>query len=67
TTPTSSRPTSEAGRPPGTCSPPISVGVDLRPEAGQPEMATVNAILDALPAAAREAVLVRFLSAVYAT
>ncbi|MEU6782435.1 aspartate aminotransferase family protein [Nonomuraea angiospora] len=43
-----------------------SVGVDLRPEAGQPEMATVNAILDALPAAAREAVLLRFLSAVYA-
>ncbi|MET7327265.1 aspartate aminotransferase family protein [Nonomuraea sp. NPDC005650] len=43
-----------------------SVGVDLRPEAGQPEMAMVNAILDALPADAREAVLVRFLAAVYA-
>jgi hypothetical protein len=42
-----------------------SVGVDLRPGAGQPEMATVNAVLDALPAAGREAVLVRFLSVVY--
>ncbi|SEG98218.1 Glutamate or tyrosine decarboxylase [Nonomuraea solani] len=44
-----------------------SVGVDLRPGAGQPEMAVVNAVLDALPAAAREAVLVRFLSSMYAT
>ncbi|UBU13146.1 pyridoxal phosphate-dependent decarboxylase family protein [Nonomuraea gerenzanensis] len=42
-----------------------SVGVDLRPGAGQPEMATVNAVLDALPAPAREAVLVRFLSVLY--
>ncbi|MGP3933212.1 pyridoxal phosphate-dependent decarboxylase family protein [Nonomuraea sp. KM88] len=42
-----------------------SVGVDLRPGAGQPEMATVNAVLDALPAPAREAVLVRFLSVIY--
>ncbi|MEV4169256.1 aspartate aminotransferase family protein [Nonomuraea sp. NPDC049709] len=42
-----------------------SVGVDLRPGAGQPEMAVVNAVLDALPAAAREAVLVRFLSMIY--
>ncbi|MFI7703029.1 pyridoxal phosphate-dependent decarboxylase family protein [Nonomuraea sp. NPDC049480] len=43
-----------------------SVGVDLRPGAGQPEMAVVNAVLDALPAASREAVLVRFLSVLYA-
>ncbi|WP_354534369.1 hypothetical protein [Nonomuraea sp. KC401] len=42
-----------------------SVDVDLRPGAGQPEMATVNAVLDALPASSREAVLVRFLSIVY--
>ncbi|MEW9549871.1 aspartate aminotransferase family protein [Nonomuraea sp. NPDC050783] len=42
-----------------------SVGTDLRPGAGQPEMAVVNAVLDALPASAREAVLVRFLSVVY--
>ncbi|RVX45604.1 glutamate/tyrosine decarboxylase-like PLP-dependent enzyme [Nonomuraea polychroma] len=42
-----------------------SVGVDLRPGAGQPEMAVVNTVLDALPAASREAVLVRFLSVVY--
>ncbi|AQZ68139.1 Pyridoxal-dependent decarboxylase [[Actinomadura] parvosata subsp. kistnae] len=42
-----------------------SVGVDLRPGAGQPEMAVVNTVLDALPAPAREAVLVRFLSVVY--
>ncbi|GGO61386.1 pyridoxal phosphate-dependent decarboxylase family protein [Nonomuraea cavernae] len=42
-----------------------SVGVDLRPGAGQPEMAVVNAVLDALPAATREAVLVRFLSVIY--
>ncbi|TMR98691.1 pyridoxal phosphate-dependent decarboxylase family protein [Nonomuraea basaltis] len=42
-----------------------SVGVDLRPGAGQPEMAVVNAVLDALPAAGREAVLVRFLSVIY--
>lgn len=43
-----------------------AVGVDLRPGAGQPEMAVVNAILDALPAAQREAVLIRFLSVMYA-
>ncbi|MFB4268968.1 pyridoxal phosphate-dependent decarboxylase family protein [Nonomuraea sp. GTA35] len=42
-----------------------SVGVDLRPGAGQPEMAMVNTVLDALPAPAREAVLVRFLSVIY--
>ncbi|GAA3544768.1 aminotransferase class V-fold PLP-dependent enzyme [Nonomuraea rosea] len=42
-----------------------SVGVDLRPGAGQPEMAVVNTVLDALPAAGREAVLVRFLSVIY--
>ncbi|MEU8247711.1 aspartate aminotransferase family protein [Nonomuraea sp. NPDC048916] len=42
-----------------------SVGVDLRPGAGQPEMAVVNAVLDALPAATREAILVRFLSVIY--
>ncbi|WP_188189333.1 pyridoxal phosphate-dependent decarboxylase family protein [Nonomuraea sp. SYSU D8015] len=42
-----------------------SVGVDLRQGAGQPQMAVVNAVLDALPAASREAVLVRFLSVVY--
>ncbi|MCF6471084.1 aspartate aminotransferase family protein [Nonomuraea sp. MG754425] len=44
-----------------------SVGVDLRPGAGQPEMAVVNTVLDALPAPVREAVLVRFLSVVYAS
>jgi glutamate/tyrosine decarboxylase-like PLP-dependent enzyme len=44
-----------------------SVGVDLRPGAGQPEMAVVNAVLDALPAATREAVLVRFLSVIYSS
>ncbi|TMR21689.1 aspartate aminotransferase family protein [Nonomuraea turkmeniaca] len=42
-----------------------SVGVDLRPGSGQPEMAMVNAVLDALPPAGREAVLVRFLSVIY--
>ncbi|MGW0802315.1 pyridoxal phosphate-dependent decarboxylase family protein [Nonomuraea sp. NPDC002799] len=42
-----------------------SVGVDLRPGAGQPEMAVVNTVLDALPAPAREAVLIRFLSVIY--
>ncbi|MGI5285617.1 pyridoxal phosphate-dependent decarboxylase family protein [Nonomuraea polychroma] len=42
-----------------------SVGVDLRPGAGQPEMAVVNTVLDALPATSREAVLVRFLSVAY--
>ncbi len=41
-----------------------SVGIDLR-GAGQPAMATVNAVLDALPAPVREAVLVRFLSVMY--
>lgn len=44
-----------------------SVGVDLRPGSGQPEMAVVNAVLDALPVATREAVLVRFLSVIYGT
>lgn len=42
-----------------------SVGVDLRPGAGQPAMAVVNTVLDALPAPVREAVLVRFLSVIY--
>ncbi|MFI7439288.1 pyridoxal phosphate-dependent decarboxylase family protein [Nonomuraea indica] len=42
-----------------------AVGVDLRPGSGQPEMAVVNTVLDALPAASREAVLVRFLSVLY--
>jgi glutamate/tyrosine decarboxylase-like PLP-dependent enzyme len=41
-----------------------SVGVDLR-GAGQPEMAVVNTVLDALPARTREALLIRFLSALY--
>ncbi|WP_406316150.1 aspartate aminotransferase family protein [Streptosporangium sp. NBC_01639] len=41
-----------------------SVGVDLG-GSGQPEMAVVNAVLDALPADRREAVLVRFLSVIY--
>ncbi|MFF4195838.1 pyridoxal phosphate-dependent decarboxylase family protein [Nonomuraea sp. NPDC001831] len=44
-----------------------SVGVDLRPGAGQPGMATVNAVLDALPAETREALLLRFLSVMYAS
>ncbi|TDD82808.1 aspartate aminotransferase family protein [Actinomadura darangshiensis] len=42
-----------------------SVGVDLA-GGGEPEMAVVNAILDALPPATREALLIRFLSALYA-
>ncbi|GAA1300869.1 aspartate aminotransferase family protein [Planotetraspora silvatica] len=44
-----------------------SVGIDLRGSggAGQPEMAVVNAVLDALPAPTREAILVRFLSVMY--
>ncbi|MEU5883318.1 aspartate aminotransferase family protein [Spirillospora sp. NPDC047279] len=41
-----------------------SVGVDLGGD-GDPEMAVVNAILDALPAPTREALLIRFLSALY--
>ncbi|WP_308170202.1 pyridoxal phosphate-dependent decarboxylase family protein [Acrocarpospora catenulata] len=41
-----------------------SVGIDLRSRE-QPEMAAVNAVLDALPAATREAILVRFLSVIY--
>ncbi|GGS89701.1 aspartate aminotransferase family protein [Planobispora rosea] len=41
-----------------------SVGVDLN-GSGQPEMAVVNAVLDALPADRREAVLIRFLSVIY--
>ncbi|WP_030169267.1 pyridoxal phosphate-dependent decarboxylase family protein [Spirillospora albida] len=44
-----------------------SVGVDLAPSSGEPEMAVVNAILDALPPETREALLVRFLSALYAS
>ncbi len=42
-----------------------SVGVDLA-GGGDPEMAVVNAILDALPPETREALLIRFLSALYA-
>ncbi|MER5623602.1 aspartate aminotransferase family protein [Streptosporangium sp. NPDC002544] len=41
-----------------------SVGVDLG-GSGQPEMAVVNAVLDALPADRREAILIRFLSVIY--
>lgn len=41
-----------------------SVGIDLT-ATGQPGMAVVNAVLDALPAATREAILVRFLSVLY--
>ncbi|KAB2346876.1 pyridoxal phosphate-dependent decarboxylase family protein [Actinomadura rudentiformis] len=41
-----------------------SVGVDLG-GAGDPEMAVVNTILDALPPATREALLVRFLAVLY--
>jgi sphinganine-1-phosphate aldolase len=41
-----------------------SVGVELG-GAGQPEMAVVNTVLDALPAKTREAILVRFLSVIY--
>ncbi|MFF5206120.1 pyridoxal phosphate-dependent decarboxylase family protein [Streptosporangium sp. NPDC000396] len=41
-----------------------SVGVDLG-GSGQPEMAVVNAVLDALPADRREAILLRFLSVIY--
>ncbi|KAB8187037.1 pyridoxal phosphate-dependent decarboxylase family protein [Microbispora catharanthi] len=41
-----------------------SVGIDLT-ATGQPGMAVVNAVLDALPAATREAILVRFLSVMY--
>lgn len=40
-----------------------AVGVDLA--GGAPRMAVVNAVLDALPPAAREALLTRFLSALY--
>ncbi|MFI6518664.1 pyridoxal phosphate-dependent decarboxylase family protein [Spirillospora sp. NPDC050679] len=41
-----------------------AVGVDLR-GGGEPEMAMVNAVLDTLPPATREALLIRFLSALY--
>ncbi|MGI5164796.1 pyridoxal phosphate-dependent decarboxylase family protein [Spirillospora sp. CA-253888] len=41
-----------------------AVGVDLN-GGGEPEMAMVNAVLDALPPATREALLIRFLSALY--
>jgi len=40
-----------------------AVGVDF--SGGAPRMAVVNAVLDALPPAAREALLTRFLSALY--
>ncbi|TYK53281.1 pyridoxal phosphate-dependent decarboxylase family protein [Actinomadura decatromicini] len=44
-----------------------SVGVDLSESgAAAPSMATVNAILDVLPPATREALLIRFLSVLYA-
>ncbi|TDD22554.1 aspartate aminotransferase family protein [Actinomadura sp. KC06] len=42
-----------------------SVGVDLS-GGGDPEMSTVNTVLNALPPATREALLIRFLSALYA-
>lgn len=42
-----------------------SVGVDLH-GGGEPRMSVVNAILDGLPPATREALLIRFLSALYA-
>ncbi|GII85027.1 aspartate aminotransferase family protein [Sphaerisporangium siamense] len=41
-----------------------SVGVDLAGPGG-PDMAVVNTVLDALPAANREAILIRFLSVLY--
>ncbi|WP_405150706.1 aspartate aminotransferase family protein [Sphaerisporangium sp. NBC_01403] len=41
-----------------------SVGVELGGD-GQPEMAVVNTVLDALPAGTREAILIRFLSVIY--
>ncbi|WP_067483975.1 pyridoxal phosphate-dependent decarboxylase family protein [Actinomadura hibisca] len=41
-----------------------AVGVDLN-GGGEPEMAMVNAVLDKLPPATREALLIRFLSALY--
>lgn len=41
-----------------------SVGIDLTSR-DQPEMAVVNAVLDALPADVRETILVRFLSVIY--
>ncbi|GAB1817939.1 pyridoxal phosphate-dependent decarboxylase family protein [Herbidospora sp. RD11066] len=41
-----------------------SVGIDLTSR-DQPEMAAVNAVLDALPAATRETILIRFLSVIY--
>ncbi|MEO3856065.1 aspartate aminotransferase family protein [Acrocarpospora sp. B8E8] len=41
-----------------------SVGINLR-STDQPEMATVNAVLDALPAPTRESILIRFLSVIY--
>ncbi|MEU9886167.1 aspartate aminotransferase family protein [Sphaerisporangium sp. NPDC051011] len=41
-----------------------SVGVDLGGSGG-PDMAVVNTVLDALPAATREAILIRFLSVLY--
>jgi len=41
-----------------------AVGVDLG-GSGQPEMAVVNAVLDALPSDRREAILIRFLSVIY--
>ncbi|MFC5744144.1 pyridoxal phosphate-dependent decarboxylase family protein [Actinomadura rugatobispora] len=43
-----------------------AVGVDIGAgSGGQPEMAVVNAVLDALPPATREELLIRFLSALY--
>lgn len=41
-----------------------SVGVEIG-GGGRPEMAVVNAVLDALPAETREAILIRFLSVIY--
>ncbi|GAA0409088.1 aspartate aminotransferase family protein [Acrocarpospora corrugata] len=41
-----------------------SVGINLR-STDQPEMSSVNAVLNALPAPTREAILIRFLSVIY--
>lgn len=41
-----------------------SVGVDFG-GSGRPEMAVVNAVLDALPGSKREEILTRFLSVIY--
>ncbi|GAA3212220.1 aspartate aminotransferase family protein [Actinocorallia longicatena] len=43
----------------------LLASVGAGPSDGQPEMAVVNAIIDALPTETREALLIRFLSALY--